>query len=193
MVVWNGRELDPEALAGAAALVHLAGEPIFGGRLPETRRRKIRSSRVDSTDALVAALAALPAARRPGCFVCASAVGYYGSRGDAVLDESAEPGEGFLAEVCWDWERSARAAEALGIRVACAALRGRAGARGRRAADAGPALPVRPRRQARQRPAVVSWIHAGDLVPLIRTVLDDARYRGPLNAVAPQSGRGTPS
>jgi NAD(P)-dependent dehydrogenase (short-subunit alcohol dehydrogenase family) len=112
---WDGVHLDADALRGAAALVHLAGEPVFGGLPTASRRQKILDSRVDSTEALVAAIAALPEDERPASFVCASAVGYYGSRGDIPLDESAAAGDGFLAEVCVAWERAAREAAAYGV------------------------------------------------------------------------------
>src|SRR5262245_29966050 len=81
----NGLHLPREALADVAAIVHLAGEPVFGPLPTGAHQQKIRASRVGSTEALVAQLASLPASQRPGCFVCASAVGYYGSRGDAPL------------------------------------------------------------------------------------------------------------
>jgi len=107
---WNGRDVPIEAVAGASAVVHLAGEPVFGGLLSAARRRRIRDSRIDSTHSIVSRMHALSRTERPAAFVCASAVGYYGSRGDSVLEESAEPGSGFLAEVCVAWEASAAAA-----------------------------------------------------------------------------------
>jgi len=176
---WDGERLAPEALRGAAALVHLAGEPVFGGPLTAARRRRIRDSRVDSTDALVASMAALPEADRPDAFVCASAVGYYGSRGDESLDEASAPGEGFLAEVCVAWERAARAAAELGVRTV-------------RAREGG-ALPMMatPFRfglggrlgDGRQ---WVPWIHVDDLVGLLRAVIGDAGWSGAVNGVAPE-------
>jgi uncharacterized protein len=184
-VAWNGRELPRAALAGAAALVHLAGEPVFGGLPTRARLARVRASRVDSTEAIVASLAELPASERPECFVCASAVGYYGSRGDAVLDESAPPGDGFLAEVCVAWERAARGAERLGVRTV--ALR-----TGIVLAREGGALPLMalPFRLAlggrlgdgRQ---WFPWIHIDDEVALVVAALSDARWSGPVNAVAP--------
>src|SRR5690606_11229720 len=80
------------------AVVHLAGENIAGGRWTQARRRRIRESRVEGTRALVAALGALP--ERPGVFVGASAVGFYGDRGEVRCDENEPAGRGFLSEVC---------------------------------------------------------------------------------------------
>lgn len=188
-VQWNGRDLSREALAGVGALVHLSGEPIFGGLPSQARRQRIRESRVDSTGRIVAALAAQPAAERPACLVCASAVGYYGSRGEQELDEDAAPGEGFLAEVCRDWEAAARGAEALGLRRVSL----RTGVVLAREGGALPlmALPFRLGLGGRLGSGRqwFPWIHADDLVALVRAALDDARYRGPVNASAPEPVR----
>lgn len=108
--------IAPGALAGCDAVVHLAGASIGEGRWSARRRRELRASRIDATRLLVAHLETLP--QRPAVLVCASAVGYYGDRGDAVLDESAAAGSGFLADLVRDWEAEARRAERLGVRVA---------------------------------------------------------------------------
>jgi uncharacterized protein (TIGR01777 family) len=186
---WDGRSVPPEAVAGAAAVVHLAGEPVFGGLLTPARREKIRASRVGSTRALAAAIAGLPASQRPRVLVSASAVGYYASCGDQILDEDAAPGAGFLSEVCRAWEAEALAAARHGIR--CVLLR-----IGLVLAREGGALPrmALPFRfglggrlgSGRQ---WVPWIHADDLVSLIRAALRDDAWLGAVNAVAPQPVR----
>jgi uncharacterized protein (TIGR01777 family) len=114
---WDPTAEDPppETVANADAIVHLAGEPVAQRWTPEAKR-KIRESRVQSTQRLVRALSAQP--RKPSVLVCASAVGIYGSRGDEVLTESSAPGNDYLAEVCQEWEKQAQAAEPLGVRVA---------------------------------------------------------------------------
>jgi uncharacterized protein (TIGR01777 family) len=166
--------------------VHLAGEPVFGPLPTAAHKQKIRASRVDSTEALVAQLASLPARQRPGCFVCASAVGYYGSRGDAQLDESAAPGDGFLAEVCVAWERAARGAEALGVRT----VRLRIGIVLAREGGALPriALPFRLGLGGRigDGRQWFPWVALEDLVGLARTAIDDPRWSGAVNAVSPE-------
>lgn len=188
-VGWDGRRLSGDALSGTRALVHLAGEPVFGGPVTAARRRRIRDSRVESTRALVDALAALPAEDRPDVFVCASAVGYYGSRGESVLDEDAAPGEGFLAEVCVAWEREAARAEALGIRRVSLrigivlAREGGALAPLARLFGLGLGGPLGDGRQW------VPWIHVDDLVALLRRSLEDETLAGALNAVAPNPVR----
>jgi len=103
------------AMEGADAIVHLAGASIGDGRWTPERKQILRSSRVDSTRLLVEAMARLQ--RKPRVFVCASAVGYYGSRGDEVLTESSSAGEDFLGKLTQDWEAQARRAEEIGIRT----------------------------------------------------------------------------
>jgi uncharacterized protein (TIGR01777 family) len=183
---WNGRDVPIETVAGTSAVVHLAGEPVFGGLPTAARRRRIRDSRIDSTRSIVSRLHALSRSERPAVFVCASAVGYYGSRGDAVLEESAEPGSGFLAEVCMTWEASAAAAADLDVRTASL----RTGIVLAREGGALPAMAL-PFRfglggrigDGRQ---WVPWIHVDDLVRLVQACLASDAYCGPLNAVAPE-------
>ena len=108
-VQWNPREgtVDHARLEGIDGLVHLAGEPIFALRWTEAKKRKIVESRVQGTRAIVAAIGALE--RPPEVLVNASAIGYYGDRGDELLTEEAAPGNGFLAETCEAWEAEVRA------------------------------------------------------------------------------------
>ncbi len=182
---WDGRHLEPEVLENAAAVVHLAGEPVFGGRLTAKRRQRIFASRVDSTRSIVEALARLPAERRPAVLVCASAVGYYASAGNAELSEGAAPGDGFLSEVCQAWEQAAAGVEALGVRRVSL----RIGIVLSREGGALPmlALPFRFGLGGRLGDGRqwVPWIDRDDLVALAIVALTDERYRGALNAVAP--------
>ncbi|MCG8588998.1 MAG: TIGR01777 family oxidoreductase [Proteobacteria bacterium] len=181
---WDGVHPPEAALRGSEAIVHLAGEPVFGGPPTAARRARIRESRVASTRAFVDAIAALPAGDRPQTFVCASAVGYYGDRGEEILAEEAAPGEGFLAEVCVAWEAEARRAEALGVAVA----RLRIGIVLAREGGALAAM-ARPFRlglggrlgHGRQ---WFPWIHADDLVSLVLACLE-GRLTGAVNATAP--------
>ncbi len=108
-------ELDPSALAGIDAVIHLAGESIAASRWTDARRVRILSSRVDGTTTIARAMAA--ASPHPRVLLSASAVGYYGDRGDAELDETAGPGTGFLAEVTRAWEEAAGPARDAGIRT----------------------------------------------------------------------------
>jgi len=188
-VEWDGIHPPSAGLAGCRAVVHLAGEPVFAGRLTAERRRRIRSSRIESAAAIVTALGRLPADQRPHALISASAVGYYGDRGDERLDEDAAPGRGFLADVCRDWEAAALRANELGVRVVCLRL-------GIVLAREGGALPrmALPFRlgvggrlgDGRQ---WVPWIHVDDVVALIRACLADDSLRGPVNATAPEPVR----
>src|SRR5271155_3988595 len=113
---WQPAEAEPpsESLAGADAVIHLAGELVAQRWTPAAKNR-IRSSRVDGTRHLVNALST--ESRRPQVLICASAIGIYGSRGDELLTENSSPGNDFLARVVIDWEKAAMLAESLGIRV----------------------------------------------------------------------------
>jgi uncharacterized protein (TIGR01777 family) len=117
VVVWDplGGEVDTANLDGVDAVVHLAGEPIGDARWSDEVKRRIHDSRAVGTRTLAEALASLAAP--PTVLVSGSAVGFYGDRGDEVLDEASAPGEDFLARVCIDWEAAAAPAAAAGIRV----------------------------------------------------------------------------
>jgi uncharacterized protein (TIGR01777 family) len=108
-------DVDTAALEGADAVVHLAGAGIGDRRWSESYKRQVRDSRVEGTRTLSRALAGLD--RRPAVLVSGSAVGFYGDTGDSTVDESGAQGEGFLAELCRDWEDAARPAADAGIRV----------------------------------------------------------------------------
>jgi uncharacterized protein len=172
-----------EALAGADGAIHLAGEPLTQ-RWSASVKERIRASRVEGTANLVAGLR--DAAPRPGVLVCASGVGYYGPHGDEELDESAPPAEDFLAEVCVASEQEARAAEALGVRVAilrtAVVLNARGGALAKMLPPfrAGIGGPVAGGRQW------IAWIHVDDLVGIYLAALDGDGWSGPINASAPQ-------
>lgn len=186
---WDGITPPDGALAESSAVVHLAGEPVFGGRLDPARRRRIRDSRVISTQEIVRVLGNLPSEQRPHTLVCASAVGYYGDRGDEELDEAAPAGHGFLADVCREWEVAAANAEALGVRV----VRIRIGIVLSRTGGALPKM-LMPFRfglggrlgSGRQ---WFPWIHIDDVVALIERALYDEDFSGAVNATAPNPVR----
>src|SRR5262249_13370205 len=114
---WEPMKGPPPAAAfeGVDIVFHLAGDPVAEGRWTERKKVRIRDSRIIGTRNLVAGLRNL--AVKPQTLISASAVGYYGSRGDEELDENAPPGSDFLADVCVGWEREAAAARELGMRV----------------------------------------------------------------------------
>ena len=172
-----------DALLDADAVLHLAGEPV-AQRWTAAAKQRIRDSRVVGTSHLVAALA--DCSPRPATLVCASAIGYYGSRGDELLSEDSAPGTGFLADVCVGWEREAAKAEALGMRVTRirtgVVLDPRGGALKPMLAPFrfGLGGPLGGGRQW------MSWIHASDLAELFRFALENPAPPV-LNGVAPGS------
>jgi uncharacterized protein len=171
-----------EALRGIDAVFHLAGEPVAEGRWTDDKKRRIRDSRELGTRNLVAGLAALE--HKPKVLICASAVGYYGDRGDEELDESSAPGSGFLPEVCVAWEREAAAAEALGIRVVCVrigiVLAAHGGALGRMMTPFKMGLGGK----LGSGDQWMSWIHLDDLVGMMLHASLERELRGPMNGVS---------
>jgi uncharacterized protein (TIGR01777 family) len=179
--------LQPEAFEGVDAVVHLAGENI-AGRWTAGKKAAIRDSRVSGTERLVASLESC--SRKPAVLVSASAVGYYGDRGDEPLFESSAPASDFLSQVCVEWEAAAMAAERSGTRTACMRIGIVLGTSGALAAMAPPfRLGIGgPFGMGRQ---LVPWIHIDDLVAMLIFAID-TDIRGAINAVTPDyatSGR----
>lgn len=181
---WSGsKSSPPEAFKGVDAVFHLAGEPVAEGRWTAAKKERIRRSRVEGTRALVSTLAQL--SQPPRVLVVASAVGFYGDRGEEVLEESAPGGSCFLAQVCADWEAEALAAIELGIRTVVVRI-------GIVLSPDGGALArmVKPFRiglggrlgSGRQ---WMPWIHIDDLVGLLLHAARDEQLQGPMNGAAP--------
>lgn len=186
--LWDAAKSEPplESLDGTDAVVHLAGEPVGQRWSPEIRRR-IRSSRIEGTRLLVDALRRQ--SRPPATLVSASAVGYYGSRGDEELTEDSSPGKGFLPEVCDEWEAEAIKAEGLGIRVVRVRIGLVLGAGGGALDRMLPPFKMFLGGQLGDGQQWMPWIHLDDLVGLIRLALKDTTLAGPLNAVSPNPVR----
>jgi uncharacterized protein len=187
-VAWNPATGELGAAAvGADAVVNLAGASIADGRWTEERKKELRSSRVDTTRALVNALARMAA--RPRVMVSASAIGIYGDRGDEILNEESAASGDFLSGLAKEWEAEADKGEALGIRV----VRARVGVVLARQGGALPAM-ARPFRfgvggklgSGRQ---WISWISLEDTVAILREALENGAMRGAINIVSPQPAR----
>ena len=174
-----------ETVSGFDAVVHLAGESIFG-RWTADKKRKILESRVAGTLHLASALAR--AEKKPDVFVCGSAIGYYGNRGDKVLREESSPGAGFLAEVCRRWEEAAAPAVQADIRTAHLrtgiVLSPKGGALGAMLVPFKLGVGGRTG-DGRQ---WMSWIDVQDMVGGILHILKNDGMRGPVNMVAPEAG-----
>ena len=184
-VRWDpGRPLDPATISGFDAVVHLAGENVASGYWTAARMARIHDSRVVGTRHLSDALAT--AEQKPAVMVAASAIGFYGDRGEEWLDEHSPPGSGFLARTGVEWERATEPAAAAGIRVVNLRI-------GVVLSSKGGALPkmITPFRlglgaklgSGRQ---WMSWIALPDLLRVIESCLIDSSMSGPVNAVAPE-------
>jgi uncharacterized protein (TIGR01777 family) len=176
-------QIDGGALEGAAAVVHLAGAGIGDSRWTAARKEIILGSRVDSTTLVSTTMAAM--AHPPAVLVSASAIGYYGDRGDEELTEASGPGTGFQAEVCRAWEAATAGAEAAGIRVvhlrSAVVLSAGGGALGRQLPlfRAGLGGTLGSGRQW------FSWISLDDEVGVILRAIEDPSLAGAVNASAP--------
>ncbi len=184
-VAWNPAtgELGGAGV-GADAVVNLAGASIADGRWTKQRKEVLRASRIDATQALVNALAKMNA--RPSVLVSASAIGFYGNRGDETLTEESNPGTDFLAGLAQEWEAEALKAEALGIRVVLARF-------GIILAREGGALPrmLTPFRlgvggRLGSGKQWMSWVTLEDAAGILRFAIENVPVRGATNVVSPQ-------
>ena len=179
----NQGRIDAQQLEGFAAVVHLAGESIASGRWTGEKKRSIRDSRVKGTTLLSEAIAEL--SRPPAVFISASAIGYYGNRGDEALTETSPPGNDFLASVCVEWEAATRPAVEKGIRTVITRFGvildrdGGALAKMLTPFRMGIGGRVGDGRQW------MSWIALDDVINALKFLLLDSTVHGPVNIVAP--------
>lgn len=182
-ILWNPAiKTDSSKLDGFDGVVHLAGESIIG-RWNAEKKAKIRSSRIEGTKSLVEAVSSVP--NPPKIFVCASAIGYYGDRGNELLREDSAPGTGFLPEVCQGWESAASDATSKGIRVVNTRF-------GIVLSDKGGALKqmLTPFKlglggKVGSGHQYFSWIAIDDVVSAMNYVLQNETISGPVNFVTP--------
>jgi len=184
---WNPArgELDTAALEGVEAVVHLAGDNIASGRWSDSRKRSILESRVGPTRLLAEKLAKMQ--RKPRVLVSASAIGFYGERGDTVVSEADAAGEGFLAEVCRQWEAAVEPAVRAGIRVVLLRIGVVLSARGGALARMLPPFLLGGGGVLGSGRQYMSWISLEDLVAVVHRAMTDERLAGPVNAVAPEA------
>lgn len=185
---WPGASAPPPlaALEGVDVAIHLAGEPV-AQRWSEGVKSKIRSSRIESTAALVEAFSRMM--KPPQTLICASAIGYYGDRADESLNEQSRPGAGFLPDTCVAWEGEAARAAALGIRVVLLRIGIVLGPGGGALARMLPPFRLGlggPLASGRQ---WMSWIHRDDLIGMMLWAATNPDVRGPVNAVVPEPVR----
>ena len=183
-IPWDpAQPVSPAAVSGFDAVIHLAGESIVG-RWTDAKKAKIRDSRVAGTRNLAQALA--QAKNKPQVFVCSSAVGYYGDRGEEVLNEKSAPGTGFLPDVCREWEAATQPAADAGIRTVqirtgvVLSPFGGALAKMLTPFKMGVGGRIGDGRQW------MSWIDVQDMVGAIHHILKADLLHGPVNMVAPK-------
>ena len=174
-------------IEGFDAVVNLAGESIAEGRWTDEKKRRIRESRVKGTKLLGDALANLT--KRPKTFICASAIGYYGNRGDELLTESSAPGDDFLAAVCVEWEKASALATEKGIRVVNARFGVILDAKGGALAKMLPPFRMGIGGKIGSGKQWMSWIALDDVVGALNFALTNETLKGPVNFVAPNPVR----
>ncbi len=169
---------------GADAVLNLAGASIADGRWTARRKALLRSSRIDTTRALVGALAKMNA--RPSVLVSASAIGFYGDRGDETLTEESKPGTDFLAALAKEWETEALKAEALGIRVVLARFGIILAREGGALAKMLTPFKLGAGGRLGSGKQWMSWVTLEDVVAILRFAIENATARGAINVVSPQ-------
>jgi uncharacterized protein len=175
--------INTEALEGLDAVVHLAGENIAGGRWTPERKQRIRESRIQGTRLLSQSLARL--FDPPKVFISVSAIGYYGNRGIEQLDEGSNPGKGFLAELCNEWEAATTPAVIRGIRVAIPRIGMVLSTKGGALAQMLPVFRMGLGGRIGSGRQYMSWITLDDIVGIIDHSIRNELIQGPVNAVTP--------
>ncbi len=176
--------LDPDTVAGFDAVVHLAGDNIGQGRWTRAKKARIKQSRVHGTRILSEALARTR--EQPRVYLAASAVGYYGSRGNEAISEESGPGSGFLSDVVVEWEQATSAARDAGVRVICARSGPVISTRGGMLAKMLPPFKLGLGGVVGRGDQYISWIALDDLVEAFTHLISmDHPVDGPVNVVAP--------
>lgn len=174
---------EPIDFSGVGAVVHLAGENIASGRWNTARKQRIEESRVNGTRQLAEQLAA--SEYKPAVLICASAIGFYGDRGDEILVEESPAGTGFLPEVCIKWEAAARPAEEAGIRTAWIRTGIVLSRKGGALAKMLPPFNMGGGGILGNGRQYMSWISLEDEVNAIRFLIGNEAVRGAVNLTAP--------
>jgi len=181
----NRGQIDAQLLEGFDVVIHLAGESIASGRWTDDKKRKIRESRVQGTTLLSDSLARL--SRPPAAFISASAIGYYGNRGDELLTEQSAPGKDFLSEVCVAWEKATGSAEAKGIRTVHARFGIILDAHGGALEKMLTPFRMGVGGKVGDGKQWMSWIALDDVVRGLQFLIDNQTVRGAVNFTAPNA------
>ena len=179
----NNDQIDATTLEGFDAVINLAGENIAGGRWTDELKRKIHDSRVNGTHLLSEAIARLKHPTK--VFLCASATGIYGDRGDEILDEQSDSGGGFLAGVCREWEQATEPAVAAGVRTVNLRFGPILAREGGMLAKLLTPFKMGMGGKVGSGKQYISWVAIDDVVNTVKLALKDESIRGPLNIVSP--------
>ena len=183
----NNDQIEATKLEGFDAIINFAGENIAAGRWTDEQKRKIRDSRVNGTHLLSEAIAKLK--DRPRVFLCASATGIYGDRGDETLDEQSDSGGGFLAGVCREWEKATEPAVQAGVRTVQLRFGPILACEGGMLAKLLTPFKMGMGGKVGSGKQFISWVAIDDAVGAIKLALKDEPIRGPLNVVSPNPVR----
>jgi len=186
-ILWNPAlgQLDAMSLEGLDAVVHLAGENIAGARWNEAVKSKIRESRILGTQLLAKTLAQLKTP--PKTLVCASAIGFYGNRGSEVLTEESPRGQGFLSDVCAEWEKAAEPAAKKGIRTVFLRIGVILASQGGALKKMLPPFKMGVGGNMGDGKQYWSWVSLEDVIGIIQHALATPALSGPVNTVAPHA------
>jgi uncharacterized protein (TIGR01777 family) len=180
----NQDEIDPGKLEGFDVVINFAGENIAGGRWTDELKKKIHDSRVFGTHLIAEGIARLK--EKPKVFLCASATGIYGDRGDETLDEQSESGGGFLAGVCREWEEATGPAIAAGVRTVNLRFGPIIAREGGMLAKMLTPFKMGMGGKVGSGKQYISWVSIDDAVNAVKLALHNDSIRGPLNIVAPK-------
>ena len=184
---WDAMGSQPpveDAIAGADAIIHLAGEPV-AQRWSDDIKRRIRESRINGTRRLVDAIAAASMDRKPKVLIAASAIGFYGNRNDDIVNETSKPGKGFLPDVCVEWETAAQSATINGVRVVNVRIGIVLGRNGGALAQMLPFFRMGAGGRIGSGRQWMSWVHLDDLIGLFQLALRNETIGGPMNGTSP--------
>jgi len=182
---WNFDRLNgPESSHVFDAVIHLAGENIANGRWTKKKKERILKSRIIGTRELAEYCSSLD--HKPDVFISASAIGYYGNQGDTVLDETSLTGSNFVAEVCREWEKASKSAEAAGIRVVNARIGMVLSGKGGTLTTMLPSFKLGIAGIVGDGKQYVSWIDIRDIFSITHFIINNQTISGPVNLVSPQ-------
>lgn len=180
---WATDELADTSIAHFDTVIHLAGENVADGRWTREKKQKILSSRLNGTRELINYIEQLQT--KPKIFLCASAIGYYGNRGDEILDENSSLGSGFLADVCQQWEMETKRLISMGIRVVNLRFGMVLSPKGGALHKMLPAFKAGLGGTIGNGKQYISWISIRDLIHIVVFLIDRVHVEGPVNIVSP--------